>query len=751
VSVIDELKRRNVIRVGIAYVLFGWVALQGADFALDLVGAPNWIIQALTIAAVAGLPIALIFAWAFELTPEGIKREKDIDRNRSITTQTGRKLDRIIIGVLALAVVYLLVDRLFLQDLLPTVSDTPETAQAVDSALPSSDQGPSVAVLPFVNMSDDRENEYFSDGLTETLLNMLSQLPGLRVAARTSSFAFKGQNISIEQIAATLGVAHVLEGSVQKADDRVRVTAQLIRASDGFHVWSQNYTRPLKDIFAIQDEIATDVSDALGTSLLGVAKSDLHGVSTSDLTAYDSYLKGLEQQALYSYAGLDAAENHFKQALARDPGFTDARLSLVRNYLLQFSTGLIDIDETRTATGPLLRQVRENDPGNRLARALQLALELMHADPSYGADKVKTALDELRSLLQYLPTESLIRTVVATALDQFYGDKQQAIELLQAGLLIDPLESELHRDLGRLYASSGELEKARASLQRTIELAPGNPNNYIAMGDLEREFDNLPGALDWIHQATLVDPEDHEIAAMLAKDLYYLGLPEEGDYWLTRVQVLAPGSGLARSIEVDRAVARGDDEQVISLASAVIADQVEDRQNAYSNSLFHYIDTMMRDGRAEEAYDFLVSVRPEITQYDQIPSDANGLTTQWASIGAMSGFETFENRRAAWNQMTGRLDELGYPWKKTPKSGNYTWDYLINGEVEKAIDHALEYELKIPVSKNLSLHRKPFYALFAPVYEDQRVATRLIERAERFAELREDVRSMLQQPEWTHP
>jgi TolB-like protein/tetratricopeptide (TPR) repeat protein len=751
VSIINELKRRNVIRVGIAYVLFGWVVLQGADFALDLIGAPNWVIQALTIAVAAGLPLTLIFAWAFELTPEGIKREKDVDRSQSITSHTGRKLDRVIIGVLALAVVYLLVDRLFLQDLFSTNQDTPDTAAAVEPALPSVAQGPSVAVLPFINMSGDRENEYFSDGLTETLLHMLSQLPGLRVAARTSSFAFKGQNASIAEIAGTLGVEHVLEGSVQKADDRVRVTAQLIRTNDGFHVWSQNYTRPLEDIFAIQDEIATDVADALGTSLLGAANPDLQGVSTKDLSAYDSYLKGLEQQAIYSYTSLDAAEDHFEQALARDPGFTEARLSLARNYLLQFSTGLIDIDETRTATGPLLLKVREQEPDNRLARALELVLEQMDFKPSDSMQEVKAAVDELLVLLQDLPTESFLRTVVATALVQLYGNEQQAIELLQAGLLIDPLEAELHRQLGYLYAGSGNLAQARASMQRTLELVPDNPNNYIAMSDLEKEFDNLPSALDWLRQATLVDREDHEIAAKLARNLYHLRLPEEGDYWLARVQVLAPGSGLARSLEVDRAVAREDKEQVIELASAVIAGQVDDRQNAYSDSLYHYIDTMMRDDRAKEAYDFLASVRPEITQYDQVPSDFIGLSTQWASIAVMSGFETFENRKAAWNEFTGRLDELGFPWKKVPESGNYTWNYVINGEVEQAVDHVLSHELTEPVSKNPGLHRKPLYALFAPVYEDQRVAAKLIERGKRFAELREDVRTMLQKPEWNNP
>ena len=242
-----ELKRRNVFRVGIAYVVVAWLVMQVADVVINNIEAPGWTFQIIMLLLGIGFPLVIIFAWAFEMTPEGIKKEKDVDRSQSISAMTGRKLDRMIIGILTVVVAYLLIDKLVLQEPAPI-----ETAQIATAEVEAPvDIGPSVAVLPFVNMSGDKENEYFSDGLTETLLHMLAQLPDLHVAARTSSFAFKGQNTSIEEIATTLGVAHILEGSVQKSDNRVRITAQLIRATDGFHVWSQNYTRPLEDIFAI--------------------------------------------------------------------------------------------------------------------------------------------------------------------------------------------------------------------------------------------------------------------------------------------------------------------------------------------------------------------------------------------------------------------------------------------------------------------------------------------------------------------
>ena len=176
--------------------------------------------------------------------------------------------------------------------------------------------------------------------------------------------------------------------------------------------------------------------------------------------------------------------------------------------------------------------------------------------------------------------------------------------MLQAGLLIDPLEAELHRWLGRIYADNERLDEARAALQRSLELAPDNPNGYSTMADVEYEADNLPAALDWMRQASLVDRQDHELAAQIARDLYHLRLPEEGDYWLARAQALAPGSALTRSLEVERAAAVDDPQQVIALASALIADQVEDRQGAFGETMYFYVDTMLKAGRAREAYRF---------------------------------------------------------------------------------------------------------------------------------------------------
>ena len=222
-SLFTELRRRNVIRVGLAYIVAAWLLLQVADVVLNNIEAPEWVFQAILLVVGLGFPLALLFAWAFELTPEGLKKEKDVDRSESVTHVTGRKLDFAIIGVLVLALGYFAYDKF--------VIGTPvdESSVAIDDEVSNTEiPEMSIAVLPFVNMSSDPEQEFFSDGISEELLNMLAQFPGLRVAARTSSFQFKGQNQDIGKIADTLNVAHVLEGSVRKASTRLRITAQLI-------------------------------------------------------------------------------------------------------------------------------------------------------------------------------------------------------------------------------------------------------------------------------------------------------------------------------------------------------------------------------------------------------------------------------------------------------------------------------------------------------------------------------------------
>jgi len=743
-SFFEELKRRNVIRVGIAYAIAAWLLLQISDLVLQNIAAPAWVIQVIMLLLALGFPMVVMFAWAFEMTPEGIKKEKDVDRSQSIVSHTGRKLDRMIIGILTVTVAYLLVDKLVLQDSTPAATETTQSV-AVEAEAPV-DSGPSVAVLPFVNMSGDAENEYFSDGLTETLLHMLAQLPDLRVAARTSSFAFKGKDSGIAEISETLGVAHVLEGSVQKSGNRVRITAQLIRAKDGFHVWSQNYDRNLDDIFAIQDEIAKDVAGALDASLLGGSNQPMLALNTSNLTAFESYLKGLEQQAIFSYSSLEIAENHFKQALAHDPTFTDARLALVRNYLMKNGTGLLNNDELKKLAYPLISQVHEQQPENHLARVFELVISLRTVDSTQTKEERETELAELRNLLPLVPGETYARETVAFNLNFFFKQPQQAIEVIQAGFLVDPLESELYSALGNIYIDQDQLEKAREALQRAQQLAPENPNFYSDLADLERNSNNLLAALNWKRKATEVDPQDHELANRIAVDLYALELPEEGDRWFARVKALVPDSPTQLNLEIERAMAKKEFDVAIELSKKAISAQLPDRRDSFANPLITYTNLMLDSGRAEEAHDFLVSVRPEIADYSALPIGIEGMMMQMASVRLMTGFKTFEERQQAWLQLVSNWDAMGFPWRD-PKSSTLVDNYIMTGDIPAAVENYL-YRLSLPMARNLKGHKRFSKTFYAPVYEDPDVASRLAQLDTEFAQLREKVSEMLQEPEW---
>jgi TolB-like protein len=320
-SFIEELKRRNVFRVGIAYVITSWLLAQIADLVLDNIESPDWVMQTLMLVLALGLPIALIFAWAFEITPEGIKKEKDVDRSQSITHHTGRKLDFAIIGILLIALSYFAWDKFAPSS--DTVIPADAGIQSTAGELESAANTKSIAVLPFVNMSDDASNEYFSDGISEEILNSLAKVKELKVAGRTSSFAFKGQNEDLRKIGETLGVENILEGSVRKFGDQVRITAQLIQVDDGFHLWSESYDRKLENVFAIQDEIATAILKELKATLLeGEAESLV--AKTTDARGYELYLLAKQRMYVREFLAIDAAAKMLDEAIAIDPTYAPA-------------------------------------------------------------------------------------------------------------------------------------------------------------------------------------------------------------------------------------------------------------------------------------------------------------------------------------------------------------------------------------------------------------------------------------------
>jgi len=453
---LQELTRRNVIRVTIAYVMLAWIVAQVAELALDSFESPAWVMKTLLLLLALGLPFAIFFSWAFELTPEGLKKEKDVDRGRSITQRTGRKLDRTIIALLTAVVVFFAVDRFVL--------DRP--TQDVGSA---PGNGITIAVLPFVDMSSDADQEYFSDGISEELLNLLAKIPEFQIAGRTSSFAFKGKNQNLRDIGQSLGVDNILEGSVRKSNDRVRITAQLIKVSDGFHLWSETYDRTLDDIFAVQDDIASQVVDALKIKLLvGTRARPTSQFGIDNAQAYNAYLKGL---FFYNKSGtdnLDKAMLHMQEAVTLAPESALAWAGLSR--ALEGFAGQGDSDPSEVLT-----RAREAADQALVLDAELAQAHLADADIKYNWDwdwaGAEAALDRALALRP----ASLDARLTRANLHLTFGQLDQAEQLTREALAQDPLNDRLPRLLVALHYNNGRFEEAATLGEQLLQEDPNMP------------------------------------------------------------------------------------------------------------------------------------------------------------------------------------------------------------------------------------------------------------------------------------
>jgi TolB-like protein len=389
----DELKRRNVVRVGFAYLVVGWLVFQVGEVLFPTFGAPDWVFKSLILLIALGFPFALLFAWAFELTPEGIKKTEEVDASTSITPNTGKKLNYVTIAALVVALAYFIWERQSGHEVVDSSAEVAAVEQQTAEPVAAGAEGPgarTIAVLPFVNMSSDKEQEWFADGLTEEILNSLARTPDLLVSARTSSFAYKGSNKDITEIADALGVAHVLEGSVRRSSDRIRVTAQLIRAKDGFHLWSENYDRDFADLIDIQENVAFAIANALETAMDPEALARMVSAGTASIPAYEAYLHGLAAGISTlstgdTYEFLNA-QDAFERAIEIDPEFAEAHWRLANYWDIQLSetnivSGITELtaDEMRPrydeAIDNAIRYTK--DPADKLfARAAKALHEL---------------------------------------------------------------------------------------------------------------------------------------------------------------------------------------------------------------------------------------------------------------------------------------------------------------------------------------------------------------------------------------
>ena len=453
-----ELKRRNVIRVAAAYTVVAWVIAQVLDLAADNFGAPPWVMQFALVGLVAGLPVTVLLSWVFELTPDGVVKSTDVPVSSSITPKTGQRLNRLTVGALVLALTFIAWDKLG-----PT---------ADDSAVPARQK--SVAVLPFADLSQDQDQEWFADGLTEEILNSLTRLPQLLVTARTSSFEFKNTNTDIGEIARRLGVEHVVEGSVRKIGDDLRVTAQLIRAEDGFHLWSDTYNRKAADLFEVQLEVAESIADALDVVLDSSMRERLLQSGTRNIEAFKAFRQGV---ALFDTAHernqdrlvtLADANVYFERALAIDPNISGAALLHSDRFAHRLTEGnatiiggdQLDASEAyEMLIADLERSVAvASNPVSKLFAEINLEL----FSPTWH--RMQGLVRELKSVLasgEYIPVGE---AAWANEVLVFLGEFETAELLAQHRNRVDPLAPTGLMDLVDLELQRGNFDGARTYL-----------------------------------------------------------------------------------------------------------------------------------------------------------------------------------------------------------------------------------------------------------------------------------------------
>ncbi len=466
-----ELKRRNVYKVAVAYVVIAWLLIQAGSILFPTFDAPGWVMKVFVTVIATGFPIALIIAWAFEMTPDGMKRTENLSPNQQLPQWSRRKFATMIVVIAVLAASLLVYNFARTRNLPVTVEK-------------------SIAVLPLVNTSGDAANDYFSDGLSEELIAVLAKIPGLKIIGRSSSFLFKGKSDASRTIGEKLGVTNLLEGSVRKQGDRVRIVAELINAADGRTLWSETYDRELKDVFAVQSEIATAVTEQLKIKLLGApAKSDA-APSNDNLAAYNALQQGTFYFRLSTEEGIRKATEFYDEAIRLDPGYALAYANLSSAWRL-LAAGFLGGAEAKEAYAKARKAAQT---------ALSLAPDLSAAHEALGFVLLTPDLDFAAAEAEFRKAEKLAPAdagpkFALSFLFATQGRLAEAENIMRQALALDPLGVIRHFNLARVLIGGGRYDEAEAALRKAVALQPAAARLHVHLTTIDVLRGNATGAL----------------------------------------------------------------------------------------------------------------------------------------------------------------------------------------------------------------------------------------------------------------
>ena len=581
-GLVSELRRRNVLRMAVLYVVAAWLIMQVAEVSIALAKLPDWIGPTTLILLAVGFPIAVIVSWFYEITPEGISLEKDVDREVSITHVTGRRLDFLVISLLCAAVILFAYDKWWM----------PEPPEQ------------SIAVLPFENISQVEENMPFTIGIHDDLLTQLAKISTLKVISRTSVLRYRGTTKTVPQIAAELGVAAILEGGVQRYGDKVRINVQLVDGQSDEHLWAETYDRDLtaSNVYAIQSEIAESITSALNSALTPEDRERLDKVPTESLDAYHAYLLGKQRMINRTSASLRQAADYFQRAVDIDPDYALAYVGLADTYMLLGDYGNLSLREMQTLALPALQSALRLD--DRLAEAYASMGAISSKSGDYAAAEAayKRAID-------LDPNYATAHHWYGDLLVTYVGRPEGAIPLLQKALALDPLSPSINITLGQALDNLGRFEEAMAQYLRTNEIEPSYSSPYFLIAGLYRSaYGQIDEAMRWRFKGMAQDPGS--VSGLSWTGVYYLDLGDdaEAEYWINRAVALAPEQAGPNMALAHLYSYRKDRERALQVARKLL-------EIAPGNNIA--LVTLVRFGNYQEALERIAGNYPELSCDDE--------------------------------------------------------------------------------------------------------------------------------------